>query len=306
MPQPTADPAPRARQRSQHRRIGWTDVLRPDERLADGSPLHLMVVLADDRLFRGDIGIGQGSLQQLAQVDSGREPWRWFDLPRRPDALQLAQRHAIVQERAIEIGDHGAVVADPQPAVARKAADRRGLDTFPGKDLLQRRPALGRHRQHHPLLRFGEPDLPRPQSVVLEGHTRQLDVGPQLARHLADRRREPARSAIGDGAVEPEIARARQGVGQALLDDGIADLDDAAKLRVTGSRARRTRTSRRGCRRARRAPRRRRSGRRLAVGWAADRAARDRPCHRRRADCATYPWSNSVAPLTVGMPILLP
>ena len=227
-------------------------------------------------------------------------------LPRRPDALQLARRHAIVQERAIEIGDDGAVVADPEPAVARKAADRRSLDTFPGKDLLQRRPALGRHRQHHPLLRFGEPDLPWPQSVVLERHTRQLDVGPQLARHLADRRREPARSAVGDGAVEPEIARARQGVGQALLDDGIADLDDAAKLRVTWPPARRMRTSRRGCRRARRALRRRRSDRRRC-GCVGRRPRGARPTvPQKTSGFATYPWSNRVAPLTVGMPILLP
>src|SRR5829696_5275240 len=76
------------------------------------------------------------------------------------------------------------------------STDRRDLDTFPGKDLLQRRPVPWRHGEHHSLLRFGEPDLPRSQTVVLEGYTRQIDVRSQLARHLADRRRKPARPAI--------------------------------------------------------------------------------------------------------------
>src|SRR5688572_15218264 len=99
-------------------------------------------------------------------------------MPRRPNALEPARWHTIVEERAVEIGNHGAVVADPEPAITRKAADRSSLDTFPGKDLPQRWPVLRRHRQHHPLLRLGEPDLPRPQPVVLERHTLQLDVGP--------------------------------------------------------------------------------------------------------------------------------
>ena len=55
---------------------------------------------------------------------------------------------------------------------------------------------------------------------------------PSSAGHFPHCRGEPSGAAIRDRRVQAEVAGPRQRIGQLLLDDGIADLDDAAKLRM--------------------------------------------------------------------------
>ncbi|MCU0260749.1 MAG: hypothetical protein MUE78_07000, partial [Ilumatobacteraceae bacterium] len=81
---------------------------------------------------------------------------------------------------------------------------------------------LDRHREHHALLRLGQPDLPRREPRVLERDGLQLDVGADPLGHLADRRRQPASPAVRDGGVEP--VGGQDGVDDQLLGDRVADL----------------------------------------------------------------------------------
>ena len=76
--------------------------------------------------------------------------------------------------------------------------------------------------EDHPLLGFGQPDLPRLEARVLERHGVELDVGADALGHLADRRREPAGATVGDR--RPQMLGAVEHVDQQLLGDRVADL----------------------------------------------------------------------------------
>src|SRR5216683_7646362 len=91
---------------------------------------------------------------------------------------------------------------------------------------------LGRNGEHHALLRLGEPDFPGGQPLVFERRVCQFNPGACCRSHLADRRGEAARAAVGDGVVKAEVARLDDDVRDFFLGDGGADLYRASGLRV--------------------------------------------------------------------------
>ncbi len=115
-----------------------------------------------------------------------------------------------------------------QAASRPELTDHHRLDVLPVADGFQPRPVFRRHRQHHPLLRLAQPDFPRAQAGVLERDGVQLHPRADLLAHLAHRRRQPARAAVRNGAVQPLVARAQNGLHRLLLVDRMADLHRAA------------------------------------------------------------------------------
>ena len=98
---------------------------------------------------------------------------------------------------------------DDEPAVAGELADVGVVDAMAVRTAaMSSSTVVGRDGDDHPLLGLGQPDLPRLEAGVLQRHRVELDVGTQLLGHLADRRRQAARTAVGDrgpqvlGAVE--------------------------------------------------------------------------------------------------------
>ena len=90
----------------------------------------------------------------------------------------------------------------------------------------QRGQPFGIHGDDHPLLRFGEPDLPRLEARVLERHEGEVDVGADAVGHLADGGGQTARPTVGDRRPQP--VGAGEHVDEQLLRDGIADLHAGA------------------------------------------------------------------------------
>ena len=88
---------------------------------------------------------------------------------------------------------------------------------------------LRRHGQHHPLLGFRDPHFGVRQPFVLERNAVEPDFGADLFAHLADGAGKAAGAAIGDGVIQPAVARGQDHVEHHLLGDGVADLHGAAR-----------------------------------------------------------------------------
>ena len=131
-----------------------------------------------------------------------------------------------MEEVGVEVEHESSVRSHDEPAVAGELADVGQLDAVEPAALAQLVEAVRVDRHDHPLLRLGQPDLPRLEAGVLEWHEVELDVGPDAFGHLADRRRQPAGAAVGDRRVQ--VLGADQHVDQQLLDDRVADLDAGA------------------------------------------------------------------------------
>ena len=157
----------------------------------------------------------------------------------------------------------------------------------------------------HALLGLAEPDLPRSQARVLQRRAGQVDVGADPLGHLADRRRQPAGSAIGDR--REQAGGIAQHVDQQLLDDRVADLH-AGTGDIAGGRVHRRAGERCAAqdRRVRCGRRARPPGRRGAARSAGEcrrrcRCSRSTPAGWRCSRGRTAPRRRSV-----GRPILLP
>ena len=146
----------------------------------------------------------------------------------------------MMQEVVGKVEHHSAAVAHQQVAIVCKRSDVGELDIERVAQRLQSRLAGLGHRQHHALLRLGQPYFPRREPGILEPHVFQVYVSAAVAAHLADRRRQAACAAIGDRVVEGCVSRACDHLDQALLADGVANLHRSpgylAGLRVHGHR----------------------------------------------------------------------
>ena len=138
--------------------------------------------------------------------------------------------------------------------------------------------------EHHPFLCLGEPGLPRREAGILPGHGVEVDVGAELLCHLANRRGEPAGSAVGYRVVQTPVAGLDDDVDQALLHDRVTDLHRRAqrclRSRPPSSGRRTSPLQHRRGRRRLQAPR---SNRRAVVRWGANRSVVPRGNRRRRA-----------------------
>ena len=133
-----------------------------------------------------------------------------------------ALRAAVVEEVGVELEHRLTGTAHHQPAVAGELAEVGELDTVRGTPGRQIGEMLGTDGDDHPLLGLAEPDLPRFEPGVLQWHEVEFDVGAHALGHLADRRRQAARTAVGDGGEQ--VLGADEDVDQQLLDHRVADL----------------------------------------------------------------------------------
>ena len=78
--------------------------------------------------------------------------------------------------------------------------------------------------QHHALLRFRQPHFPGRQPGVLSRYQIEIDRGPESGCQLANRGRQPAGTAVGDGRIQPGITSSEDNVDQTLLHDRVTDL----------------------------------------------------------------------------------
>ena len=67
-----------------------------------------------------------------------------------------------MQKIHIQFADEGFAVMDVQTAVIPKRAQHRRFHVLPGANFGQPGEIVRRHGQHHALLRFAQPDFPRP------------------------------------------------------------------------------------------------------------------------------------------------
>ena len=109
-----------------------------------------------------------------------------------------------------------------QPAVPAELTEVGELDAVAITDRGQVAQARRVDGQHHSFLGFAEPDLPRRQAGVLQRRPGQVDHASQGLGHLANRRGQPARPAVGDGGVQ--AGGLVEHVDEQLLGDRVADL----------------------------------------------------------------------------------
>ncbi len=175
---------------------------------------------------------------------------------------------------------HGAARAHDEVTGSGELAEVGHVDAVAFASLPQLVDVVGRDGEDHPLLGLGQPDLPRLEAWILERHGVELDVGADHLGHLADRRREPAGAAVGDG--RPQMLGTVEHVDQQLLGHRVADLH-ARPGDLAGRGVHRRAGERRpadpvatGCPAEQDDPiTRMRAGRRLALGGAADATAED-------------------------------
>ena len=74
-----------------------------------------------------------------------------------------------------------------------------------GADRLQATQVLSGNGQHHPLLGFAEPQLPRPEAGVFDRDIFKLHPGTDRIAHLAHCGGKATGAAVGDGRVEPLV-----------------------------------------------------------------------------------------------------
>ena len=129
---------------------------------------------------------------------------------------------AVVQEGAVEVNNWFAAMAHDESAITGEGADY-GRVNAPSGCQFENGCWVG-GSEHHALLGFAEPGLPASQALVFTRHQVEVDVSTKFACHLADRRTQPASTAVGDSGVQPGVTSGDDHIDQALLDDRVADL----------------------------------------------------------------------------------
>ena len=204
----------------EHDTVGRRVPLDADERAHRRAAPDLVVVAVDRRRLGGDVAVGEQGEQRAGRIGDGapdRLSPRCGQLGRHPSL-----RATVVEERRVEVEHHVTVVAHDEVSVAGEGAEVGQLDAVAGAAGTQFLEPVRWDGDDHPLLRLRQPDLPRRQAGVLERDGRQLDVGADAVGHLADRRGQTARAAVGDR--RPEVVGAGQHVDEQLLGDRVADL----------------------------------------------------------------------------------
>ena len=139
---------------------------------------------------------------------------------------QVVTGTTVVQERAVEIHDGFATLANNESTITGEGSDDRRVDAPPGGQCKNgSRISSG---EHHAFLCFAQPGFPAGQTLIFAGHRVEIDVGPKHTGHLTDRRTQAASTAVSDRGVQASIASGHDNIDQALLDDGVADLHRTA------------------------------------------------------------------------------
>ena len=181
-----------------HGRIGRAVALNAnkglDRRLSD----DFVVVLPHPILLAGHVRPGKKTKQQGVVVGVLRGH-KGRMLGRRPHALQAELRHTIMQKLEREEGHDVLAVTHQEAPVIGERRHHGGLDLVNRCHRFEGFCMVRMHGHRHPLLGFRDEDLPRGQSDLLEGRSREVDLNASgLLRHFTDGGRNPACAVVGD------------------------------------------------------------------------------------------------------------
>ena len=208
----------------QYDSVGVALIVVTGQRPHECRPADLMIVAMDDGRLGGDVGVSEQGEQRRSRV---------VDAPadgccRRGGGHRSHPplRPAVVEEAGRQVEHDLAGEANDEVASTGELADVGQLDTVQPTPSTQLVDVIGSDGENHSLLSLRQPDLPRLQTRVLERNGVEFDVRTDRLGHLADCRREPTRTAVGDG--RPQMLGAVEHVDQQLLGDRVADLHAGA------------------------------------------------------------------------------
>ena len=135
---------------------------------------------------------------------------------------------SFVQKGHRQPADLGAFIVEDQFGIVGAVVSQVArFDVLGGTEIQHRLHVLGRHGQHHALLRLADPDFRVVEPVVFERGVFEPNAGAELFAHLTDGAGKTARPAVGDRMVQTAggvIAGLKDHVEHLLLGDGVADL----------------------------------------------------------------------------------
>ena len=231
-----------------------------DERFQDASALNFVVVLANRPVFARDVQRAENRFQVerrrgfaafftaarasdrlrngglAREFDAFRFDRNRFDRRDFVNGLADHRRATVVHEGHRQVGDRNAVVFQDETAGRLKFAQNDRFDVFAFGQRFQFRPFVFRNREDHPLLRFADPHFGVRKAFVFERNRVKVDFGADFFAHFADRAREAARAAVGDGVVKAAVARFEHHVENFLFFDRVPDLHRAAGERFAFAR----------------------------------------------------------------------
>ena len=136
-----------------------------------------------------------------------------------------------VQKVHVEAAHFVFVELEHQLLRVGELADHSRCDSFRSAQVLEFVPVRRRDRQHHPFLRFGNPDFGVRQPRVFQRRLVEPDLGSRLASHFTHGTRKAAGAAIGDRRVQLPVAGRENHVQQHFFGDGVADLHCSTRKR---------------------------------------------------------------------------
>jgi hypothetical protein len=137
-----------------------------------------------------------------------------------------------MEEMHVEVRHLVTLVGELEPSAGFEGAEYRDFHVLALAQRLQFLPLRRRDRQHHPLLRFADPDFGVAEAVVLQRGLLELNRRAEVYAHLAHSRREAAGTAVGDRGEEVPVAGLQDDVLHLLFGDGVADLHRPAAHRL--------------------------------------------------------------------------
>ena len=184
-----------------------------------------MVVAADDGFFRRDVRMGEESKKRFGNVClavSGVGS----AVGRGQHGTQAADGPAFVQKFHRQIDHRLRAMAHEQTPVAGELTDIAGRQAEMTGAFENGRRLGRRHRQDHAFLRFGEPDFPRLEPGVFAVNGGEVDGNTGGFTQFANRGRQSARPAIGQGADQRvgTVEQLDKQVGHQPFYDRVADL----------------------------------------------------------------------------------
>ncbi len=204
--------------------IGRAVINDAGEGLDDRPRLYFVVVAPHHTLFRADIQAAEEIKEGRLHVEISRQ-LRFVEGRRRPDGGNDHLRHPFMEKLHGEPGDGLPLI---QAMIIAGSGEVAEISRFhihlrgEGEECLQ---LLGRDRDGHALLRFGDKDLPRLQTGVFQRCAIEMELeAAGILCHLADGRGKAAGAVVGNRAVKAAVAGDDEEIEHAPLRDRIADL----------------------------------------------------------------------------------
>jgi len=198
------------------------------ERLHDRAALHLVIVDPDDALAGDGIRRQDELLDQLDRIgvrdEVARSPVHRPDLDPALDGGRI-HPEPDVEARRGPVADHQGL-----EGAGHDLAHIARRNVVPSEDLEELREVCLTDIEEHPLLRLGDPNLPRQQPRLAQRDAVEMEDRAEASgvHELAGSAREPPSPEVLAPPNDPGIVRLEAGVDERLLHDRVAELDGAA------------------------------------------------------------------------------